>query len=277
MSFAIPDYVTKEAPWSISKVGTLEKCGLQFDYKYHQKIKEQVTFANSLLGKAVHRALELSLEGLVSVDKAFTMAQLEFTLTETEVEQLLTFRTQCSAFVNKMIKFKQKHFVKEVLLEKKLSITSEFKGVGFFSKQGLLRGVVDYALITQDNYAIVIDHKTGRQLEMKDYDTQFRSYCLLMLAQYPYLQGVQTAVNFVASDQLIWNKMRTAEEIIDQDRPWLVNYLANACAPLKLTLIGKKSSSCDYCPYGPKMATAPICTLYGGTGKPPEESTTVHG
>ena len=263
--YVIPEHVLANAPWSISKAGMLEKCSLQFHYKYKLKLVEQATFNNSRLGTAVHRALELALEGAVTVDKAFDMARLEEELTETETEQLLAFRMQVSAFVAKMHKFKLQHGVRETLLEAKMALKPDFTSTAFFDKTGFLRGVIDYAMITADGYAIIIDHKSGKQKELKEYDTQMRTYCLMILAKYPQLKGVQTAINFVMTDQLLWNKMVLADEIREKYQPWLVDYMIKTCKPLLLPPAATQSWACQWCAYGPKAAN-PVCPLFGGDG-----------
>lgn len=268
MSLSIPEHVLEFAPWSISKAGMLEKCSMQFHMKHKLKIKERATFEQSRLGVAVHRALELALEG-VPVRKAFEMARLESEATETESEQINTFIDQVDRFVKRMAAFKTRERATDVLIERKLALKTDFTSTHFFDKTGLLRGVVDYGVITNSGYMVIIDHKTGKEKELKEYDKQFHAYCLMALAQWPQLKGVQTAINFVMTDHLVWNPMVKAEQIREEYRLWLIKYLTETCEALKTAPVAKKTWACDWCPYGPKAAK-PVCTLFGGTGRDDE-------
>lgn len=265
---SIPEHVLKDAPWSISKAGTIEKCSMQFDYKYGpNKIKELTVYQPATVGVAVHKALELALEG-TPVKVAFRHAIDQSALTTNETEEVMTFYDQVERFVKKMVIFQKKHGVlpQNRFLERKWAIKPDFTKTDFFDKKGFFRGVLDFAMLTGTNDLVIIDHKSGKQKDMKEYEAQFKSYCLMAVAMIPNLRGVQTAVNFVMTDQLVWNKYVTAEEINTAYRPWLVEYLTKACTGLLKPPIAVKGWYCDWCGY------KPICTVFGGTGSVPSEA-----
>lgn len=270
-----PEHVLKAGPWSISKAGVIEKCSLQFDYKYGpNKIPEVVTYEQSRVGVAVHKALELTLGG-TDQKLAFQVAEDEGQLTTDEVDQLKSFWDQVRRFYLKTEAFKRKHGVRDVMIERKWGITTEFKPCAFFAKDKVFfRGVLDYALPTASHDLIIIDHKSGKEKDLSYYENQFRVYAIMALAQDAGLRGVQTAVNFIQTDQLRWDKYVPAATIRDEYFPWLVKHLTDACQGLLNSPAPKKGWWCGTgkpdatwgCPY------RPICPLYGGSGRVEQEA-----
>lgn len=261
---SIPEHVLKNGPWSISKAGVIQKCSLQFDYKYGaQKRPEVVTYYDSRIGTAVHKALEFALDG-TNVKKAFTFAQDQSELTTDETEKLWSYYDQVDRFVKKMERFKARHGVKpqNVFLEHKIGVTTDFKFTQFFDKKSLFRGVIDFGLLTANNDMVIIDHKSGKQKDMKEYADQCKAYCILALALFPELKGVQTAINFIQTDKLEWNPRVTAEEIRTGYQPWLVNHLVNSCTNLLAPPVAKKGWYCDWCGY------KPICPEFAKANAP---------
>ena len=51
------------APWSASKVATALRCPRLFHFKYIEKLKEPEVMAEARIGKSIHKALELVLQG----------------------------------------------------------------------------------------------------------------------------------------------------------------------------------------------------------------------
>lgn len=249
----IPEHVLKNGPWSISKAGVIQKCSLQFDYKYGaNKQPELVTSDASRIGTTVHKALEFALEG-IKVEDAFTFAIDQAELTTDETDKVRSYFGQVVSFVKFTEKFKAQWGVKpsNVYLEHKVGIMPDFKFVQFFDKRGLFRGVMDYALFTGHNDMVIIDHKSGKQKDLKEYADQCKAYCILALAMFPNLRNVQTAINFIMTDKLEWNPRVSAETIRNEYYPWLVKYLIDSCEGLLAPPKGKKGWYCDWCGYKP--------------------------
>lgn len=285
------DLVLKFGPWSISKAGTAEKCSLQFDFKYGaQKQKELETYQESNIGVAVHLALELAL-GATPLKAAFQMAGDKYELTDHELEQLESFYEQVGRFVAKMAKFQTKHGVHpaHVMIERRMGIRADFSACSFFEKGGgcshcqravaahvdgmcvsrvptpykealpvFFRGVVDYAMLTKDKNLIIIDHKSGKEKDLSFFQPQFKSYCLMAQAAIPDLKGIQTAINFVMTDNLVWNPYVKASTIRDEYRPWMVEHLAKSCEKLEGGVSASKGWWCDWCGY------KSICPTFAG-------------
>lgn len=263
---AIEEHVLKAGPWSISKAGVIEKCSLQFDFKYGpNKVPEVVKSEESRVGVAVHKALELILEGH-NPKLAFQIAADENELTHDEIDQLQSFWDQVLRFKKRIDEFKKKYGVKRQYIEQKWGVKTDFSGCEFFAKGVFFRGVVDFALDCAGDHMVIIDHKSGKQKEMEYYDKQFRGYAVMALARNPSLKGVQTAVNFIATDQFLFNPYVKAEQIRDEYQPWLIKYLHEACKGLLLPPAPTKGPLCNWCGY------RPICPLFKGLVSAPESS-----
>lgn len=249
----IPEHVLKNGPWSISKAGTIQKCSLMFDYKYgSNKQPEVVTNFDSRIGTTVHKALEFAL-GNVKVNDAFTFAIDQGELTTDETDKVRSYHEQVSKFIKWADAFKTQWGVKPqyVYLEHKVSVTPEWTPVQFFDKRGLFRGVMDYAMLTGHNDMVIIDHKSGKQKDLKEYADQCKAYCVLALAMHPELRNVQTAINFIQTDKTEWNPRVSAETIRNEYHPWLIDYLIKSCEKLLAPPKGVKGWYCDWCGYKP--------------------------
>lgn len=246
-----PEHVLANGPWSISKMGVIERCSLQYDFKYgSQKQPELVQFAESRVGTAVHAALENALKGL-EVKRALLHAQDDYELTSAEVEELNSRSEQIERFVAKMAKFKQRYGVTQESIEEKWAMDAEFKKASFFDKGVFFRGVVDLAYMTSSGDLVIIDHKSGKQRDLSYYETQLKVYALMGLARFPHIRGVQTAINFVMADQVDWAGHVTADKIRSEYAPWLVGQMTKACEGLLKEPTPNKSKLCDWCGYKP--------------------------
>lgn len=257
----IPDHVLRNGPWSISKAQVAEKCSLQFDYKYRQKVKEVAVYQASRVGVAVHRSLELSLQG-TPLKQAFAIAADEGELTENERIELYTFWDQVDKYVKYIAGLKRSVGCKDELFERRWGIRADGTKCGFFDKDVFFRGVVDHAILTAANDLIIVDHKSGKERDLPYYTPQFRGYCLMAMGWRPNLRGVQTAVHFVLPGTMKWNRPVARKTILegrvtehgvveDSYRDWLVQFLTESCtkllAPPVVVTNKREKWKCDWC------------------------------
>jgi len=264
----LPQRVLDNGPWSISKIGVIEKCSKAFDYKYGpNKIKEVDTREESRVGVAVHKALELVLADN-DQKMSFLMATDEGELTTDEIDQVQAFWDQVTRFKKRMDNWKRGNGVlpQNVFLERKWGLSVDFKKTEFFGNGVFFRGVVDYGLRTAKNDMVIIDHKSGGQKPLKYYENQFKGYALLALARYPDIEGVQTAINFIADDVLEWGGYVTAEVIRNEYQPWLLDHLIKSTVGLDSPPKPLKNWSCNWCGY------RSLCPLFGGATRGAEEA-----
>ena len=250
----LPSYAAAGMPWSFSKAGVAAQCALQYDFKYGAARKtyteDKSTFTESRIGSAVHKALELALNG-VSIAKAFQVAIESAELAHDEAETTLSFVDNVTAFVKRTAAFRAKYGIKplDVFLEYRIGMSTDFKSIPFFDNSGLFRGVLDLVMLTPYGDAVVIDHKSGKQKEMSEYEAQCRAYCILILARHPQITGVKTGVSFLLTGDLQWNPRVSAETIRAEYHPWLLKFLTESSAGLQLPPTPNKTRLCGWCGY----------------------------
>lgn len=237
------------SPWSPSKADMAARCGLSFKYRYVEKIKGGPRGTPAKIGVIVHRAQELVFEG-VRVKEALAQAITDVNeeLTHKEEEKVRTFAQSLIDFKAKVDTFTTRYPAKELFLERKWAITTEFTPCDFFDDKGMVRGIVDMGILLENGYLVIIDHKSGRLRPMSYYGTQLDIYSIMAHAYFPEVKGVQCALNFMASDRVEWGKPKTSRFIVEVLRPWLVKYLndrANAVAAFSARL-GMHCKWCDY-------------------------------
>lgn len=252
MTITIPEHVLKHGPWSFSKAGVIQKCSLQYDFKYgpNKQPETPTPSPDSRVGVAVHKALEYALDG-IKVRDSFRFAIDQGELTSDEVERVNSFIEQVERFVERIKRFKAKYGVtpSNVLIEHRVGVSPDFKNVPFFDKTGLFRGVIDFAMITGHGDAVIIDHKTGKQKEISEYADQCKAYCVLAVIMRPELKGVQTAINFVQTDQLVWNPRVSADTIRAEYVPWLIKFLEESTQKLLQPVAPTQGWWCGWCGY----------------------------
>lgn len=263
----LPSYIQKNGAWSVSKLGVIEQCSLKFDWKYgsNKLAEERSEDASALVGTVVHHALELALGG-TKVSNAFQAALQAHDVLSDQRDLVMSFYSQVERFVQQALRWRSvwgvKNDLNSVMIERKWGFDANFNNCGFFDKQVVFRGVVDYALLTGKNNMAVIDHKTGKEHDLAYYDAQLRAYCLLALAKEPTLKAVHTGINFVMNDHMMWSPTPIpAEQIREEYRPWLISYISKACEGLKEPPKPTKQKLCDWCGY------KNICPAHGGAGR----------
>jgi hypothetical protein len=264
----IPEYVRQHAPWSISKLGVIQKCSQQFDFSYTNKLPggPPVKSKELRLGNAVHKVLELCLNGS-TVEDAMPFGEAEGDLVSAEVEELRSFEENIRAFVKRSAEFCEKYaatsgdvvYPVKRLIEKSLSVDFDFKSRAFFDKKGFFRGKVDVGFITPEGHVTLIDHKTGKEGEASEFTDQFKVYAILLLAKYPEIVSIKSAVHFVRTGKMLPLGTVSAETIRNEYGPWLLAYTAEAAKKLALPVApipdvdpatGKSQTwICNWCAY----------------------------
>lgn len=250
--------VLQNGPWSISKANCLNMCPKQYNYKYITKTPEVSKSAESQFGVFLHQIIETILKN--PKIEAETLIEESDLNIDQKIEAMKRAKSIMS-FNERIDKFKELHGVKTTLVEHKLAIGSDFKKTDFFNKEGLLRGLIDYGMITKDRVLIIIDHKSGRKKPINEHNVQFNAYMILGAANFD-IDAVQCAVNYIGSDKLEWANHRdgstkpwTRAEIEQQTKRWLVTYLNSLEPQIEALSLGKIKHKvgwqCEWCSYSP--------------------------
>lgn len=244
------------APWSISKVGQLEKCLKHYKFKYIDKFPPGPSGPAARIGSVVHAALELGLaeNSTQGVSDALEKAAktTELALTTTELDKARAYLPAAHDFIKRVSTFRDKMKVKEVLIEADLAIHPDFTKASYFDKKALLRGKVDFAMITGDDMLVILDHKTGKKKIVTEHMPQLYSYAIMGLASYP-VRGVQCGIHYVGSPDLQLLPGMSAEEIRQKLHPWLLNYLNSKAPRIEEILTGDPQPTvgweCEFCEF----------------------------
>lgn len=262
--------VLAHAPWSFSKIGRVEKCTKQYALKDKKKIKGDLGSAQSRIGSCVHKVFEFATAETYDLSAGSIQDPLremlarfapeeEFQLSPTELKTAELMLPHVEAFVRKLSGFCAANGVLTRYREVKLAIRPDGGATSFFDKQGLFRGVIDLALLTDRRTLVIIDHKTGGYKGVKNHVPQLYLYMLLTLAAYPDVDFVQGGIHYLgrpteflpAPDHTMraWSRA-------DVDRvvaPWLPTYMNAAARRLQLVDDGLEKAElswvCEWCEY----------------------------
>ncbi len=218
--------------WSISKLKVLQKCPLQFYLKYVLKVKMPATIGgreeslSANVGSAGHRILEITMMGS-TINDAYEKAKPEFVpslLTDeqwtSEVESLYS---QISAFKERMDGFARRYGLKKAYTELRVGVTKDWKPTSFFANDVYFRGIIDLVLLTEDDDAVIIDHKTGGFSDgsIKVYESQLNSYKPLFHYGVAKIKGSQAGIHFIRDSVVKMAWYHPISEIETKLRPLL--------------------------------------------------------
>lgn len=150
--------------WSLSRLGTYEKCAAKYKYSYVDKMPRGPTGAAAQRGLDKHALLEQFVKG--------------------EIENLPNDLAMYQNFIKGM---KEAH-AHELFPEQKLAMNEKWEDVDYDSPNVWWRGILDL-LVAHPKGAVVYDWKTGKIYD--DHAQQRELYSLALFARYPKLQEVR--------------------------------------------------------------------------------------
>jgi hypothetical protein len=245
----LPNELTlKYAPWSISKADVALQCPMKFNLGYIDKSKEKaVTNTDALVGKAVHRILELTLTG-ITINKAFQCALSEFQLTSNEEETVQGFRPSVITFLTRFTKYRQQCNGAEPTVEIKLGVNLDWASVPFFDSSVFFRGVIDLNMdLINKPHTVILDHKTGKFRELDHFKHQFDGYLLLKKAHNPAIEKIRVGLNFLQDNRV--DLLKELQDVLDLEPviTRVLSYLNDAAMSLKDLNVTKPSPLCAWC------------------------------
>jgi RecB family exonuclease len=280
----------KYRPWSVSKVNALDACARQFAFKYVQYLKASNKQNKTRLGVLSHNLIERKLKDPNTPAKTHLKVITDSEpLLDEEKEALEKWQNDIESFAARLENFKKTYGVTHTLIESKLAIDTSFAKTNFDDNQALLRGVIDLGMITQDNFLVIIDHKSGKKKPIKEHAIQFYAYMLLGFAAFEGLRGIQCGINYIGSERVDWfpkpngdSGAWSVQDILGL-RSWLVHYLNNNASRLREIDTGVLTPSLgwhcewceymDYCPEGKEEVTLRIANREAKKTKDPKPPT----
>ncbi len=192
------------APWSASKVSTALRCPRLFHFKYVQKLKEPEVMPEARIGKAIHHALELSLQG-TALPEALTTSR-EKLQSDSEHARFDALATGIPAFTNRIGQFKRRRRVQRQLVEYSLAVREDLTSTQFYAGDAYFRGVLDLGYLFSDDGIALVDHKTGVRLPGTSITDQLEGYAVLAAAAFRHVRSFWLGVHWIAERAVEWSK-----------------------------------------------------------------------
>lgn len=231
----------------MSKAQTAHRCPRKFKLTYVDFCTTGVTIrGDNLIGNAVHTVLDFAVRKQFSVRDAIPYAANHHKLTSPELDELLAYTHSMESFVTRFDSFCKSKNPSMMHTEKKFGLDADCAPVSFGDKKTVFfRGVWDI-LARVGDYLIVLDHKSGEVKPPEYHTEQLNLYTIAGIHSFPGIKGVQNAIHYVQSEEIVWMPMMTADHIMRNLMPWYVDYIERAAKNSELS-IATKNDFCAYC------------------------------
>ena len=237
----------RHAPWSLSKVKTALRCGLEFQYRYVDRIPEAAVEPDARVGKAIHAALEGVL-GRAPVEEVLHKNRQEL-LDDDERQKYDHLAQSVRKFVERIDAFRARRRIRHELVEHMVAVNADLQATLFVAKDAFFRGVWDAGFVYDDGNLAVVDHKTGVRRELSDYGDQLDGYALLAAAHLPHVKKVWLGVHFVADAAMEWTEPRPLDDVKTTVALRVLGQVEEAARALAGGFEARPSSYCVRCAY----------------------------
>jgi hypothetical protein len=235
------------APWSASKVSTALRCPRLFHFRYVDKVAEPEIMPETRIGKAIHQALELVLQGTPIPEAASTVrAELPG-----EVEQLRFDRlaTGIAPFASRIGAFRRRRRVARQLVEYSLAIREDLSTTQFYAGDAYYRGVLDLGYLFEDDALALLDHKTGVRIPGTSVADQLEGYAVLAAAAFRHIKQMWLGVHWVAERAVEWSAPLPPEQVVVKLVPDLLDNIEAAALAVDDGPRANPGPWCDRCSY----------------------------
>ena len=235
------------APWSASKVSTALRCPRLFHFRYVEKVPEPEVMPEARIGKAIHKALELSLQG-TPIPEAVQKIRADL---PSEIEQLRfdVLGNGIAPFTSRIGQFKRRRRVARQLVEYSLAVREDLTVTQFYSGDAYYRGVLDLGYLFDDDSAAVLDHKTGQRLPGSSIMDQLEGYAVLAHAAFRYVKRLWLGIHWVGERAVEWSAPVPPETIVDKLVPDLLDNIEAAALAVDDGPRTHPGPWCDRCSY----------------------------
>ena len=235
------------APWSASKVSTALRCPRLFHFKYIEKIKEPEVMAEARIGKSIHKALELVLQGTPETEaRQKVRADLP-----NEHEQLRfdNLGQGIAPFASRIQQFKRRRRVARQLVEYSLAVREDLTTTQFYAGDAYYRGVLDLGYIFSDDSIALVDHKTGVRIPGSSITDQLEGYAVLAAAAFRHVRQFWLGIHWIAERAVEWSKPVRPELVVDELVPDLLDNIEAAALAVSDGPRTNPGPWCDRCSY----------------------------
>lgn len=261
------------APWSFSKLKTLQQCPLKFYLQYVLKLKMPVAPPTLVtnVGKAVHRILEFLVMGKTIKD-SFRLTRKEFvdSMTNEDWEaHVVTTELNIIEFRQRLDTFEAKNPIKRYIQELRIGVTSDYSPTAFFADDVYYRGVIDLGMQLASDDIILLDHKTGAPsiMGINNFKGQLDTYKVLFHHGVEPVAGAQAGIHFVKDGKVILDNYTKRDIIEGKLVQELEFYMIASVDRLKELGYFKhvRGNWCKYCDYNEDCKKGNITDVELGT------------
>ena len=199
------------------------------------------------IGKAIHKALELTLMG-TPVPEATEKVRTEL---PSETEQLRYDRLALGipAFTARIQQFRRRRRVARQLVEYSLAIREDLSVTPFYSGDAYFRGVLDLGFLFEDDSLALVDHKTGVRLPGSSIVDQLEGYGVLAAAAFRHVRSFWFGIHWIAERAVEWSPPVSTEKVIDKLVPDLLDNIEAAALAVSDGPRPNTGPWCDRCSY----------------------------
>ena len=223
------------------------RCPRLFHFRYVDKLAEPEVMPETRLGKAIHEALELALQG-TPIAEATHKIRTEL---PSEHEQLRfdSLATAIPQFTTRIAQFRRRRRVARQLVEYSLAVREDLTTTQFYAGDAYYRGVLDLGYIFEDDSIALVDHKTGVRLPGTSITDQLEGYAVLAAAAFRHVRRTWLGIHWVAERAVEWSAPVAPETIVDQLVPDLLDNIEAAALAVSDGPRTNPGPWCDRCAY----------------------------
>ena len=223
------------------------RCPRLFHFRYVQKLAEPEVMPETRLGKSIHQALELVLQG-TPIPEATAKLRAEL---PNEHEQLRfdALGHGIVPFVSRISQFRRRRRVARQLVEYSLAVREDLTTTQFYAGDAYYRGVLDLGYIFQDDSIALLDHKTGVRIPGSSITDQLEGYAVLAASAFRHVRTFWLGIHWVAERAVEWSPPVAPETIIDKLVPDLLDNIEAAALAIDDGPRPNPGTYCDRCSY----------------------------
>jgi hypothetical protein len=228
-------------------VSTALRCPRLYHFKYVEKVKEPEVMSETRIGKAVHKSLELVMQGTPIADARKTVR--DELPNETEQLRFDRLADAIPAFSSRIAQFRKRRRVARQLVEYSLAIREDLSVTQFYSGDAYYRGVLDLGYLFEDDALALVDHKTGQRIPGNPIVEQLEGYVVLAAAAFRHVRMFWIGVHWIAERAVEWGAPVSPEAVIDRLVPDLLDNIEAGALAVSDGPRPNPGPWCDRCSY----------------------------
>lgn len=199
------------------------------------------------IGKAIHKAIELAMQGAPIAEATATAR--EGITDDTEQRRYDRLGTGIPAFVERISQFRRRRRVARQLVEYSLAVREDLSVTQFYAGDAYFRGVLDLGYLFEDDGLALVDHKTGVRYPGSPIADQLAGYAVLAAQAFRHARTFWLGIHWIAERAVEWNA--PLEPVVVRDRliPEVLDNIEAAALAVDDGPRPNPGTHCDRCSY----------------------------